>query len=62
LKLISKAETFEEFFEILDKYMFVITKLDWLEYSFVTTPANKGTTIKLDYIECKQEYKDKLSL
>ena len=59
-KLISEIETFKEFLALLDKYMFVITKLDWLEYSFVTTPANKWTTIKLDYIEWKNEFIDKL--
>lgn len=62
LKKLNEAETFEEWFAILDKYMFVITKLDWLEYSFVTTPANKWTTIKLDYIDWQKEYIDRYKL
>jgi len=37
----NEIETFEEFLALLDKYILVITKLDRLEYSFVTTPANK---------------------
>jgi len=40
-RLMNEVETFEEFLALLDKYILVITKLDRLEYSFVTTPANK---------------------
>jgi len=40
-KKMEEVETFAEYFELYEKYRMVITKLDWLEYSFVTTPANR---------------------
>lgn len=45
----SEVETRWEIFALWEQYRMVITDLDWLEYSFVTTPANKGTSVKLDY-------------
>ena len=59
--LLSECDTFEQFLSLIDEYMFVTTKLDWLEYSFCTTPANKWATIKLDYVQwAKNEYVEQL--
>jgi len=44
-ELLSKAETFGEWLDILYSYILVVTEADLVEFSFVTLPSNKGSKI-----------------
>jgi len=44
-KLLEKCETWTEYETIIDTWILAVTKLEWVEYSFVTIPSNRKSRI-----------------